>query len=62
MTSVQGDTPAVEVRLLGPFRVLVGGRELTERDWSRQKARQLFKCLLTQPHRRLLREEAMDLL
>jgi predicted ATPase/DNA-binding SARP family transcriptional activator len=48
--------------LLGAFRVLVHGRDLTDTGWPRRKARQLFKCLLTRPNRRLLKDEATELL
>jgi predicted ATPase/DNA-binding SARP family transcriptional activator len=54
--------PALEVYVLGTFRVQVHGRELGDNDWPRNKARQLLKYLLTQPGRRLLRDQAIDVL
>jgi predicted ATPase/DNA-binding SARP family transcriptional activator len=48
--------------MLGAFVVTVRGHRLAETSWHRRKARQLFKCLLTHPDRRLLKDEAVELL
>jgi predicted ATPase/DNA-binding SARP family transcriptional activator len=53
--------PPVRVVLLGEFRVDVRGQPLGPEAWPRKKARQLLKCLLSRPHRRLLKEEAFEL-
>lgn len=36
----------IRVHTLGAFRVIVDGRELRKPDWSRRRARELFKLLL----------------
>jgi DNA-binding SARP family transcriptional activator/tetratricopeptide (TPR) repeat protein len=51
----------VQIYLLGEFRVDVRGHALGPEAWPRRKARQLLKCLLTRPHRKLQKEEALDL-
>ncbi|MFN0070308.1 MAG: BTAD domain-containing putative transcriptional regulator, partial [Chloroflexota bacterium] len=56
----QDVSTSIRVHLLGTFRVLVNGRELTDDIWKKQKARQLLKCLLTRPHRRMTIDEAID--
>ncbi len=48
--------------LLGPVRLAVGERPLTERDWPRRSARSLLLLLLATPGNRLPRERALDLL
>ena len=54
---------SLEVHLLGPFRVLVGGREVEERHWPRRrKPKLLVKLLALQQHHQLHREQAMELL
>src|SRR3712207_3492970 len=55
-------TAAVQVYLLGSFRVVVHGRTLGADAWPRRRARQLFKCLLSRPQRRLSKDEAIELL
>jgi DNA-binding SARP family transcriptional activator len=55
-----GEAP-IQVQLLGAFRVAVGGEAVPEDAWHRRKARQLLKCLLSQPNRRLTKDEAVDL-
>jgi DNA-binding SARP family transcriptional activator len=52
----------LEVHLLGPFRVVAGGREVEERRWSRRKPALLVKLLALQPHHQLHREQAMEYL
>src|SRR5437879_1735237 len=50
----------VQVFLLGSFRLFVHGRQIPEGAWRRRKARQLFKCLLSRPQRRLVKDEAIE--
>lgn len=52
--------PALEIRLLGPFRVVAGGREVAESLWSRRKPALLIKLLALEPHYQLHREQAME--
>ena len=54
--------PAVQVFALGGFRVLVRGRVVDDQAWRRKTARQLFKVLLSQPNRRMTRDEVVELL
>ncbi|MFN2452759.1 MAG: hypothetical protein ABR577_00910 [Pyrinomonadaceae bacterium] len=53
---------SLEIHLLGPFRVLVGGALVKERQWARRKPQMLLKLLALQPHQQLHREQAMELL
>src|SRR5216683_1324917 len=53
---------AIEVFTLGAFRVVVQGRVLDGRAWRRRQARQLFKGLLSRPQRRMLKDQAIELL
>jgi len=53
---------SLEIYLLGPFRVVVNGRAVNERRWSRRKPALLIKLLALQPHHQLHREQAMELL
>jgi DNA-binding SARP family transcriptional activator len=48
------------VRTLGPFAVWRGDRRLTDRDWKREKARQVFQLLLTFRGQRFHREQIID--
>jgi DNA-binding SARP family transcriptional activator/Flp pilus assembly protein TadD len=52
----------LEVRLLGPFRIMVGGTLVEESRWSRRKPKQVFKLLALQPHHQLHREQLMETL
>src|SRR4051794_25414641 len=54
--------PAVEIRLLGGFRVVVGDRAITDDAWRLRKARGLVKLLALAPGHRLHREELIDVL
>src|ERR1700704_4367228 len=54
--------PAVQVYVLGGFRVVVRGRPLADSSWRRKTARQLFKILLSRPTRRMTRDEVIELL
>jgi DNA-binding SARP family transcriptional activator len=53
---------SLEIHLLGPFRVMVGGREVEERRWSRRKPKLLVKLLALQPYHQLHREQVMEML
>jgi DNA-binding SARP family transcriptional activator len=54
-------TAGLTVWLLGDFRVACRGLALPDSAWTRRKARQLFKCLLSRPRRRLSQDEAIEL-
>src|SRR5213078_1296841 len=53
---------SLEIHLLGLFRVVVNGRTVTEREFTRRKPKQLIKLLSLQPHHQLHREQAMEFL
>ena len=53
---------SLDVRLLGPFRVLVSGSPVEEQQWSRRKPALLIKLLALQPHHQLHREQVMEYL
>jgi DNA-binding SARP family transcriptional activator len=53
--------PAVQVYVLGGFRVVVRGHGVDDHAWRRKTARQLFKCLLSRPKRRMTRNEVVEL-
>src|SRR6266700_2354836 len=53
---------SLEIYLLGPFRVVVNGRLVTERQWSRRKPALLIKLLALQPHHQIHREQMIELL
>src|SRR5436190_23071756 len=53
---------SLKICLLGPFRVTVEGRVVTERQWSRRKPALLIKLLALQPHHQLHREQMIELL
>ncbi|HKB48040.1 MAG TPA: BTAD domain-containing putative transcriptional regulator, partial [Ktedonobacterales bacterium] len=55
-------SPAVQVYVLGGFKVVVRGEVLPEHVWRRKTARQLFKILLSRPNRRMTRDEVIELL
>lgn len=53
------------VRCLGPFNAWRGDRQITSREWQREKARQLFQLLImlaAERGRWLTREQIVDLL
>src|SRR5258706_3220200 len=59
----QSATPsALEIHLLGPFRIIVDGTTVEERRFTRRKPKLLIKLLALQPHHQLHREQAMELL
>jgi len=52
----------LQIRLLGGFRVTVGGRDVPDTDWHLRKAKTLVKLLALTPGHRLHRDQLMDLL
>ncbi len=52
----------LEIRLLGPFRASVDGRDVEAASWKRRKPLALVKLLALQRHHRLHREQVTDLL
>ncbi len=52
----------VQITLLGRFEVTVGGVAVPARGWARRQAATLVKVLALSPHRRLHREQVVDLL
>lgn len=53
---------SLEIHLRGPFRVVVAGRAVEGRHWSRRKPALLVKLLALQPHHQLHREQVMEFL
>ena len=53
---------ALEVRLLGGFRVAVGGRALPDDAWRRKRAAAVVKLLALAPGHRLHREQVLETL
>lgn len=51
---------ALAVRTLGPFAVWRGDEPITNREWKREKARQIFQLLLTYRGQWFYREQIMD--
>ena len=51
----------VQIYTLGQFRLVVDDRVRGDEAWRRKRARQLLKCLLSQPHHRLLKARAVEL-
>ena len=58
--SVHTGPDEVRLELLGPFRVLVGDREIAERAWPSRRARELTALLALADGRRLARDAAID--
>jgi ATP/maltotriose-dependent transcriptional regulator MalT/DNA-binding SARP family transcriptional activator len=50
----------LRVQTLGAFAVARGGSEVTDHEWQRRKARQLFQLLVTQRGKMLQREEIFE--
>lgn len=48
---------SIQVKTLGSFQVWREGREITAKDWGRDKTIQLFQFLVTARHRRALHKE-----
>jgi DNA-binding SARP family transcriptional activator/Tfp pilus assembly protein PilF len=53
---------SLEVYLLGPFRIAVGGLPVEEQRWERRKPKLLVKALALQRHHELHREQLAELL
>ena len=53
---------SLEICLLGPFQVVVDGRVVNQRQWTRRKPALLLKLLALQPHHQLHREQIVELL
>ncbi len=51
---------ALAVRTLGPFTVWRGDEPITNREWKREKARQVFQLLLTYRGQWFYREQIME--
>jgi DNA-binding SARP family transcriptional activator len=51
----------VQIYTLGQFRLVVDDQVRGAEAWRRKRARQLLKCLLSQPHHRLLKARAVEL-
>src|SRR2546421_12985380 len=52
----------LEIRLLGPFRVIVDGSAVGEAGWPRRKPKLLVKLLALEPHHRPHRDQLMGML
>lgn len=61
-TEAAAGEEALRIRTLGKFRVWRGSRELGDRAWGREKARQLFHLLLAFRGQVLPKSRLMDLL
>src|SRR5690242_10152731 len=59
---MESSTTPLEVRLLGGFRVAVGGRPLPESAWRQKRAADILKLLALAPGHRLHREQVSDAL
>src|SRR2546423_895550 len=51
---------SLEIRLLGTFRVAVGGAAVGEERWARRKPQLLVKLLALEPQHRLHREQLIE--
>ncbi|MBX7215589.1 MAG: tetratricopeptide repeat protein [Candidatus Kapabacteria bacterium] len=54
------NSPSVVVRTLGDFAVVVNGHTITQEEWGRKKARDVFKYLLLRHGRAVPAEELVD--
>ena len=52
----------MRARLLGPSELVVGGRQISQGEWSGRKARSLLLLLLDTPGHAMSRDQALDLL
>lgn len=50
----------VRVELLGQFRILIGDREVAERDWPARRAQELVALLALSDGRRLLHDQVIE--
>jgi LuxR family transcriptional regulator, maltose regulon positive regulatory protein len=52
----------IRVNTLGPFRVWLGEKEVGDRDWQREKAKELFQLFITNPKQFFTKEEITQIL
>src|SRR5262245_33189354 len=62
LTSPISASPALRIRLLGPFELFAGDRPVASDRWPRRKPRLLVKLLALQPRAQLHREQIIDML
>lgn len=62
LSTVDATPPAVEIRTLGRFEVLVGGRPVPASAWQSRKARDLLRLLVARRGRAAHREELAEVL
>src|SRR5262245_7850774 len=62
LTSPISASPALRIRLLGPFELFVGDRPVAPDRWPRRKPKLLVKLLAFQPRAQLHREQIIDML
>ena len=61
MSKELSDASSFEIRILGPFRVAVGGVPVSEARWARRKAKILVQLLALEPHHQLHRDQIVEL-
>jgi LuxR family transcriptional regulator, maltose regulon positive regulatory protein len=52
----------IRVQALGPFRIWLGEKEVGEKDWQREKAKELFQLFITHPNHLLAKDEIVQIL
>ncbi|MCW2632960.1 MAG: hypothetical protein JWR88_1922 [Pseudonocardia sp.] len=62
VTDDRGAGDRIRVELLGRFRVLVGHREVGDREWPGRRSAELVQLLALAEHHRLLRDQVLDAL
>ncbi|WP_442599589.1 BTAD domain-containing putative transcriptional regulator [Neobacillus sp. D3-1R] len=53
---------SLRIQTLGPFRIWLGEKEIGERDWQREKAKELFQLFITNPEQFIAKEEITQIL
>lgn len=53
---------SIRVQTLGPFRIWLGEKEVSDRDWQREKAKELFQLFITKPNQIMAKEEITQIL
>jgi LuxR family transcriptional regulator, maltose regulon positive regulatory protein len=53
---------SIRVQTLGPFRIWLGENEVGDRDWQREKAKELFQLFITHSNQLLPKEEITQIL
>jgi LuxR family transcriptional regulator, maltose regulon positive regulatory protein len=53
---------SIRVQALGPFRIWLGEKEVGEKDWQREKAKELFQLFITNSARLLAKDEIVQIL